>query len=535
LKVKLKEKRPAGKDAVSSQEASPSKEPRGPRKRKAASTKGARSPSRSTTRSKATASKAVSKKVTAKKKTTKKAAARKTTKTASGSRTTKKTGKKTPATTTRKKPAVTTSKTAAGATRKKTTTTAAKKSTTAAAKKKSPYDPPVPSSDDPLGIYLKDVGAHDLLEPEEEHILLGDLIFARNHWVAAFLGTEPGLEAVWHDLQRWKREEMAARSLVPGPPKPKPGREDSEDHVSRLYNLFERHVSRRKRRPFQVSRRNNTDRLLGALLFVGLRPGPLKRYREASIEHGGDKVRQEIEHARSLFVAARRPLIERNLRLVLSVARKFDGGPLSYGELIQEGNLGLIRATESFSARFGVRFSTYAYLWIRQAILRALEDKSRTIRLPVNVTQSLRKVAKDDPEGFEDPTRIDDEQKRNRITDMLANPSVSRPVLSLDYGPEDESRLGDLVGDRNAAAPDSAVISEDTQSLVRDSLKILPDRHRLVLRLRFGIACSRPHTLAEIGKMLGVSAERIRQIEASAFERLRRGPDGTILEEMVTD
>ena len=118
---------------------------------------------------------------------------------------------------------------------------------------------------------------------------------------------------------------------------------------------------------------------------------------------------------------------------------------------------------------------------------------------------------------------------------MLANPSVSRPVLSLDYGPEDESRLGDLVGDNSAPHPDTSVIREDTKGLVKDSLKILPDRHRLVLRLRFGIECSRPHTLAEIGKMLGVSAERIRQIEASAFERLRRGPDGIILEEMVSD
>lgn len=396
-------------------------------------------------------------------------------------------------------------------------------------------DAPDTTPDDPLGIYLKDVGSHDLLEPEEEHLLLGDLIFARNRWIASFLGTEAGLKAVWFDLQRWGNNEMAARSLVPGPPKPKPGREDSEDHVSRLYRIFERHARRRKRRPFQISRRNNTNRLLGALLFVGLRPGPLKRYREASITEGGRSSLDRILRERELFVAARRPLIERNLRLVLSVARKFDGGPLAYSELIQEGNLGLIRATESFSARFGVRFSTYAYLWIRQAILRALEDKSRTIRLPVNVTQSLRKVAKDDPEGFEDPSTITDEQKRSRITDMLANPSVSRPVLSLDYGPEDESRLGDLVGDSSAPNPDTSVIREDTKGLVKESLQILPDRHRLVLRLRFGIDCSRPHTLAEIGKMLGVSAERIRQIEASAFERLRRGPDGIILEEMVSD
>jgi RNA polymerase primary sigma factor len=387
--------------------------------------------------------------------------------------------------------------------------------------------------DDPLGIYLKDVGAHDLLEPEEEHLLLGDLILARNRWIASFLGSEAGLTAVWNDLTRWKRNEMAARSLVPGPPKPKPGREDGDNHVARLFEVFNRHVTRHPRKPFSAARANNTGRLVGALLFVGLRPGPLKRYRDAAVNFGGRSLKERIDQVRDLFVAARRPLIERNLRLVLSVARKFDGGPLAYSELIQEGNLGLIRATESFSARFGVRFSTYAYLWIRQAILRALEDKSRTIRLPVNVTQSLRKAAKEDPEGFDDPRIIEDENRRNRLSDMLANPSVSRPVLSLDYGPEDESRLGDLVGDSNSPRPDAEVIRDDIRTLVRDSLKVLPDRHRLVLRLRFGIDCNRPHTLAEIGKMLGVSAERIRQIEASAFERLRRGPDGVVLKDMV--
>jgi RNA polymerase primary sigma factor len=392
------------------------------------------------------------------------------------------------------------------------------------------------SPDDPLGIYLRDVGAHDLLEPEEEHLLLGDLILARNRWIASFLGHEAGLDAVWRDLERWKKNEMAARSLVPGPPKPKPGREDGDNHVARLHDIFRRQVERHGKRAFKgEGRGTNTGRLVGALLFVGLRPGPLKRYRDAAIENGGKPLRQRITQVRDFFVAARRPLIERNLRLVLSVARKFDGGPLAYSELIQEGNLGLIRATESFSARFGVRFSTYAYLWIRQAILRALEDKSRTIRLPVNVTQSLRKAAKEDPEGFEDPRLIDDEHRRNRLSDMLANPSVSRPVLSLDYGPEDESRLGDLVGDNATPRPDAEVIREDIKGLVRNSLKILPDRHRLVLRLRFGIDCNRPHTLAEIGKMLGVSAERIRQIEASAFDRLRRGPDGNVLKDMVDD
>lgn len=394
-----------------------------------------------------------------------------------------------------------------------------------------------PSPDDPLGIYLKDVGSHELLEPEQEHILLGDLIYFRNLWINAFLLKEGALKAVWDDLELWKKGEMAARSLVPGPPKPKPGREDSEDYVAKLHRIFERHVNRRPKKPFQITRSNdiNARRLLHVLLYVGLRPGPLKRYRDAAIAEGARSVREEIRRCRDSFVNARRPLIERNLRLVLSVARKFDGGPLAYSELIQEGNLGLIRATESFSARFGVRFSTYAYLWIRQAILRALEDKSRTIRLPVNVTQSLRKVAKQDPEAYDNPNSITDDAKRSRLTEMLANPSVARPVLSLDYGPEDESRLGDLVGDKNAASPDAPIIADDVKNLVRRSLQVLPDRHRLVLRLRFGIDCPQSHTLAEIGKMLGVSAERIRQIEASAFERLRAGPEGGSLEEMVSD
>ncbi|MCB9834250.1 MAG: RNA polymerase sigma factor RpoD/SigA [Planctomycetes bacterium] len=382
---------------------------------------------------------------------------------------------------------------------------------------------------DGLGAYLQEVGSHELLSPPEEHLLLGNLIMARHRWTESFLGTEAGLQAVWDDLEKWKSGEISARSIIPGPPKAKPGGKDVEALAERLYHLFARRV-RRKKRPFAGGRKGGVCPLVKALLWVGLRPAPLDRYKDAAVKKGGAKLEERIEQLRANFIAERRPLIERNLRLVLSVARKFEGGPMAYVELIQEGNLGLIRSTESFSARFSVRFSTYAYLWIRQAILRALEEKSRTIRLPVNVTQNLRKAQKEAMmEDFENGPG----EARAKLNEMLANPTVNRPVLSLESGPDDETRLGDLVGDQNAVSPDQEVIQDDIRQLIRESLTTLPERHQKILRMRFGIGADRPCTLGEIGKEIGVSAERVRQLEAAAFERLRQGPDAFRLAELL--
>ena len=382
---------------------------------------------------------------------------------------------------------------------------------------------------DGLGAYLQEVGSHELLDPAEEHILLGNLIMARHRWTESFLGTEAGLTAVWDDLEKWRNEEISARSIIPGPPKAKPGGKDVDALADRLHNLFGRR-HKRLARPFAGGRKGGVCPLVKALLWVGLRPAPLERYKQAAIRKGGAKLAAKIEQLRAQFIAERRPLIERNLRLVLSVARKFEGGPMAYVELIQEGNLGLIRSTESFSARFSVRFSTYAYLWIRQAILRALEEKSRTIRLPVNVTQNLRKAQK---QAMMEDWENGGGEARAKLDEMLANPTVNRPVLSLESGPDDETRLGDLVGDSNAPAPDQEVIQHDIRELIRESLISLPDRHQKILRMRFGIGAERPCTLGEIGKEIGVSAERVRQLEAAAFERLRNGPDGQRLIELL--
>lgn len=389
---------------------------------------------------------------------------------------------------------------------------------------------------DILGQYLNDASVHPLLKPHEERELLKRLVEARNDWVSTYLRSEPALEAIWADLKRWEAGEIAAVSLVPGPPRLKPGQLGPEDFVTRLHGIFAAHVRARGQRPFKVLKRNRVERLLWAVHYVGLRPGPLERYRAVALEQGTPALKRRVAEARARFLDVRRPLVERNLRLVLKVARKFVPGPMPFTDLIQEGNLGLIRATESFNGRFGVRFSTYAYLWIRQAILRALENKSRTIRLPVNLTQALRRLnrklgtAETEQEAAASGNDVPD-----RLREVMRNPTVSGPVLSLDQGPDEDSSMVEVVPDEQADRPYGSVVSEDLRGFVRNSLSLLPDRERLILRLRFGIDIPRAYTLGEIGRLLGLSAERIRQIQESAFCILREGPDGHLLRELVLD
>lgn len=378
-----------------------------------------------------------------------------------------------------------------------------------------------------LEIYMREARSHELLTPEQEKALLQQITEARDHATYLYLATEPALAAVWEDLERWRAGDLAALSLIPGPPKEAQPDSGPTLFATRLHRIFLRAVRRNPRRPFAAKKVR--ARLVRTLLFIGLRPGPLDRYRTAAIEKGGTKVRAAIEKAERRFLDVRQPIIERNLRLVMKLARKFVPGLLSYAELIQEGNLGLIRATESYSHRFGVRFSTYAYLWIRQSILRALENKSRTIRLPVNLTQALRKMENSD--AVLDPTLPGGEKAREEWRSLLANPTVGRPLLSLDQGLEDDQLLGQTIADPSDERPQDQPLQNDTAAFVRNSLQELPDRQRLILRLRFGIDCPEPLTLTEIARLLGVSAERVRQIQQQAIKSLRESEQaGSLLE-----
>ena len=397
------------------------------------------------------------------------------------------------------------------------------------------YVTPRRQAAEPLDVYLREVESHKLLDRVEEKELLKRLVKDRDAWVTSFLHSEGALEQVWTDIQAWHAKEISGASLIPGPPRLKPGQIGPDDHLKRLQRLFDKYVSFNGARPFHYRLRRRSLRLVRAILFVGMRPRPLDRYREGAIERHGKGLAERVQKTRSQFDETRRPLVERNLRLVLKVAWGYVPGPMTFDELIQEGNVGLIRAAESFNRRFNVRFSTYAYLWIKQSIIRALEEKSRMIRLPVHLTHLLRKVNRERKEGEELPEVVRYQGKRYRLPKLMANPTVTSRVMSLDVSKSDgDSGLAETIRDKHVPLPEEGALRGDLSAFVKKSLKALPERLHRIVGLRFGIGHKRPHTLGEIGEILGVSSERIRQLQEEALQFLREGPHGKILKDLGT-
>jgi RNA polymerase primary sigma factor len=366
------------------------------------------------------------------------------------------------------------------------------------------------SLDDPVRMYLKEIGRVSLLTAKDE-VELAQAIEAKP--------MHDALKAL-HVIEEMDGRQRSVEEMLP-------------EVVERLATV--KRKGQQAHIALELLGLNDLSKLQGLLDAAAA-----ERRRQAT--NGAARPRVRAEALESYRIAryclteryerayqAKQRLTEANLRLVVSIAKKYFGRGLTFLDLIQEGNVGLIRAVEKFDYHKGFKFSTYAHWWIRQAITRALADQSRTIRIPVHMVEMIHKLARVSrrllQELVQEPTDeeiaeemgITPERVREIIRFAQSPISLETPI-----GEEEDSHLGDFVEDREAVSPADAASLTMLHSEVEDVLDTLTPRERRVLQLRFGLIDDHQRTLEELGKRFGLTRERIRQIEANALRKLRQ-------------